>query len=247
MRKDRHLYWNNCANARDIGGLVTSDGANIRWKQLVRADSLDRLNASGWQALRDYGIRTIIDLRNDHERDPYIDDAATGGMNILHLPHDGIEDREFWTPPSGKLFVGGTPLYYRDHLIKMPERSARVLKAISDASDDGGILIHCIAGRDRTGMITLLLLAMLGVPAEQITEDYHFSDLRLRTHYASTGQRDPAPLLMQYLATQGTSAKELISEMVSGFDYMAHLRRGGLDDNDVKRLRSRFLESQQPG
>lgn len=241
MRKDRHLNWNNCSNARDIGGLVTREGISVRSGQLVRADSLDRLNAAGWQALRDYGIRTIIDLRNDHEREPYLTEAQTNDITILQLPHDGIEDREFWTPPAGKLFVGGTPLYYRDHLIKMPERSARVLKAIGNASDEGGVLIHCIAGCDRTGMITMLLLAMLGVSAEQITEDYHFSDLRLRTHYASTGQRDPAPLLMQYLASQGTSAKQLIAEMVSEFDYMTHLKRGGLDETDVERLRSRFL------
>ena len=64
---DRNLDWEGCFNARDLGGLRTVDGRETRWGAVVRSESLDLLTPAGWSALRAYGIRTIVDLRNDHE------------------------------------------------------------------------------------------------------------------------------------------------------------------------------------
>jgi protein tyrosine/serine phosphatase len=64
---DRHLNWEGCFNARDLGGLRTTDGCVTRWGAVVRSDSLDHLSAAGWSALQAHGIRTIVDLRNDQD------------------------------------------------------------------------------------------------------------------------------------------------------------------------------------
>ena len=62
---ERVLYWDGCTNARDLGGLGTSDGRMTRWGAVVRSDTPARLTATGWSALYAYGIRTIITLRTD--------------------------------------------------------------------------------------------------------------------------------------------------------------------------------------
>lgn len=105
----RHLEWEGCFNARDLGGMATASG-QTRWGALVRADSLDRLTADGWNSLVAHGIRTVVDLRNDDERGV---DAAPrpASLTTVHLPLDRTDDRDFWGKwESGPQFA--TPLYY---------------------------------------------------------------------------------------------------------------------------------------
>jgi hypothetical protein len=68
MARDRHLDWEGCCNARDLGGLSTTDGRTTRWGAVARSERLDELTAAGWSALEAHGIRTIVDLRNHDER-----------------------------------------------------------------------------------------------------------------------------------------------------------------------------------
>ena len=86
MTVERHLDWPGCANVRDLGGLRTADGRTTRWRSVIRSDSLDRLTPAGWEALEGYGVQTVIDLRNDIEReaDPY-----ACGLAVVAVP---IED-----------------------------------------------------------------------------------------------------------------------------------------------------------
>jgi protein-tyrosine phosphatase len=91
MATDRHLDWDGCFNIRDLGGLRTSDGHTTRWGAIVRADNLNRLTAAGWSKLYAYGIRTIIELRNESEIQP---DTAQRpvGLTTVHVPLDDIDD-----------------------------------------------------------------------------------------------------------------------------------------------------------
>ena len=176
MTDDRHLDWDGCTNVRDLGGLRTCGGEAIRRGALVRADALDRLSAAGWAALEAHGVRTVIDLRNDDELGT---DATPrpAGLTTLHLPLDGVEDTEFWQDWHGRPEFG-TPLYYRPFLDHFSERTAAVFTAIARA-EPGGIVVHCGIGRDRTGLITLMLLALAGAGIEDITADYGLSEPRV--------------------------------------------------------------------
>ena len=160
MIQDRHLHWDGCANVRDLGGLRTSDGGEIRRGAIVRADALDRLSADGWAALEAHGVRTVIDLRNDDE---LATDLAPrpAAITTLHLPLDGVEDTEFWKQWHERPEFG-TPIYYRPFLDHFPDRTAAVFTAIARA-EPGGVAIHCGIGRDRTGLIAIMLLALAGV------------------------------------------------------------------------------------
>ena len=119
---DRHLDWEGCFNVRDLGGLPTTDGRVTRRGAVIRADTLDGLTAAGWAALVAHGVRTVVDLRNDDERGA---DAAPRPASIttVRVALDASEDREFWDVwARGPQF--GTPLYYRPHLDRFPERTS---------------------------------------------------------------------------------------------------------------------------
>src|SRR5262245_14015257 len=90
-RTYRHLAWAKCYNTRDLGGLPTVDGSETRWQAIIRSDILNRLSSEGQQALLDYGIRTIVDLRGPQEvqTEPSIFAAPTPNLRTptyLNLP-----------------------------------------------------------------------------------------------------------------------------------------------------------------
>jgi protein-tyrosine phosphatase len=238
-RAQRHLDWEGCFNARDLGGLRTTDGRRTRSRRVVRADALDGLTASGWAALSAHGVRTVIDLRNDDERGV---DAAPrpAPVTTIHLPLDGSEDREFWDAwDDGPQFA--TPLYYGPHLQRFPERSAAVLSAIARAQP-GGVAFHCALGRDRAGQVTMLLLALAGVAVEEIAADYAMSAKRLAARYAARGEPDQGPPVEAFLADRGTSGVELVTTLVRDLDLEATLGDAGLTSRDVTALRRRLLD-----
>jgi protein tyrosine/serine phosphatase len=234
----RDLGWRGAYNARDLGGLPTADGALTRSGAIVRSDSLQRLEAQGWEEVEAFGIRTVIDLRNESEIGA---DAAMRPESIetVNIPLDVTEDREFWDVwGNGPRFA--TPLYYRPHLERFPDRSAQVLRAIATAPP-GGVAFHCQGGRDRAGQVAMLVLALAGVEPATIAADYARSDERLRPLYLSRGQEDEAPKIAEFLRGQGTTATDLIVELLTTFDIEATLVAAGLDVQDVAALRRRLV------
>ena len=226
MTQDRHLLWDGCANVRDLGGLRTCDGGEVRRGAIVRADALDRLRAGGWAALEAHGVRTVIDLRNDDELGT---DAAPrpAGLTTLHLPLDGVEDTEFWKDWHGRPEFG-TPLYYRAFLDHFPERTAAVFTAIARA-EPGGVAVHCGIGRDRTGLIAIMLLTLAGVGPEEIAADYALSEERVPFGRVGTFYEDT-----------GTSAAEVITELLADLDVEAYLRAAGVSAADLAAIRARL-------
>lgn len=235
---DRHLGWRGTYNSRDLGGLATVDGRLTRWGAIVRSDSLQGLEPQGWEEVEAHGIRTVVDLRNESEIG--VDLAARPeSIETVRIPLDVTEDREFWDAwESGPQFA--TPLYYRPHLERFPERSAEVVGAIAQARP-GGVVFHCQGGRDRAGQIAMLVLVLVGVEPEAIAADYALSDERLRPLYLSRGEEDQAPALAEFLRSQGTTATELIVETLATFDVEATLLEAGMAERDVAALRQRFF------
>ena len=105
MPSQRELDWDGCYNVRDLGGLSTVDGRTTRPGALIRADAPSGLTEAGWRAVRDYGVTTIVDLMETHERLP---DAATrpAGLTEIHVPIDGRDDEDFWAPLLAERALG---------------------------------------------------------------------------------------------------------------------------------------------
>ncbi|MFC4584872.1 tyrosine-protein phosphatase [Sphaerisporangium corydalis] len=230
----RDLAFDGCHNVRDLGGLPTADGRETRRGAVVRSDTPDRLTAAGWSALRAYGVRTLVDLRNDAEvtawngyRPPWVE--------VVRAPLDDDGDTEFW---ESLRHLYGTPLYYRAFLDRKPGRCAAAVAAIAQAPP-GGVLFHCVAGRDRTGIVALVLLALAGVPPGDIAADYELTAERLGPLYAKIGEEDEAPSIRRRLAQAGTSAREIVSTLAA-MDAGAYLLGGGLSPADLAAARARL-------
>jgi protein tyrosine/serine phosphatase len=235
---ERHLSWAGTCNARDLGGLSVAGGGVTRRGAIVRSDSMQNLEARGWEEVEAHGIRTVIDLRNEAEIGP---DAAPrpAAIETVNIPLDVTEDREFWDVwENGPQFA--TPLYYRPHLERFPDRSAAVVRAIATAPP-GGVAFHCQGGRDRAGQISMLVLALAGVEPATIAADYALSDERLRPLYLSRGDEDEAPKIAAFLRDKSTTATELIIELLTTFDVEATLLDAGLTAADVTALCRRLL------
>jgi protein-tyrosine phosphatase len=235
---DRNLAWDGFFNARDLGGLPTADGHRTRWGALVRSEAPDKLTQAGWAALYDHGVRTVVDLRNDDELG--VDDVPRPeGLDLVRVALDPVEDHGFWDHyrDSG---LHATPLYYEPLLNRRPDLVRALVAAVARARP-GGVLIHCAAGRDRTGLAALLLLGLVGVPASAIVDDYRISIDRLPSLHQARGTKNLEPVIAGMLAERGTTADAVVlsaARLASGENYLREL---AIPDQDRTALRRRLL------
>jgi protein-tyrosine phosphatase len=225
--RSRHLGWAGCANVRDLGGLPLLDGGVTRWGSLIRADSLDRLLPSGWASLADYGVRTVIDLSEEDERSTAV--TRPPGVAVVHVPLDDLDDALFWS--SCEI---DPPLIYRPFLAQKSDRCVAALRAVA-AAPPGGVVFHCGIGRDRTGLLALLLLALAGVSPAAIIEDYALSAGRLAAFFGRDG--DP---IAEDLATHGTTVDETLRDLL---DWLGAGPRLALAASDVRAIRARLVDA----
>jgi len=165
----RSIDVDGLVNARDLGGLRRRDGAVTPRGVFFRSENIDWVRPTGWDQLRALGVRTVVDLRQPAERARDVQ-ARPPWLTTVTVDLDGPENTAFWKDywDNG---LCGTALYFIPHLVAMPERAVRVLSALAHAPA-GGILFHCMSGRDRTGLISLLLLTAADAEPEEIVSDY---------------------------------------------------------------------------
>jgi protein-tyrosine phosphatase len=185
----RALDWDGYPNCRDLGGLPTSSGMT-RPGRVARGPRRELLTTTGWTQARSWGLHTVIDLRCAEEvglrdGDPTPDPASLDGIEIISAPTEDHANAEFRRTCFPIL---DSPEYWPHNLRILPDLVRRTLEAIADA--EPGILIHCSAGRDRTGMITALLLADAGATPEAIANDYAESVRTMASAYSNSPTPD---------------------------------------------------------
>lgn len=230
----RDLEWHGCVNVRDLGDLDTSDGRRTRARRVVRADNPARLSERGWAAARSYGVRTFVLLRTIGAPDPEPDHTLVpGDMRLTRVEIEDATDPDF----RRRCIDTGwwaTPLQWSEMLQHWPERCAAAVAAVADAPP-GGVVVSCGVGRDRTGLVTFLLLALAGVPAVDIAADWARSNERLADD--SLAAELPA---MGILERERTTAVDAV-EAALVLDVEARLRAGGLTAHHVASARARLL------
>lgn len=247
----RDLVWDGCLNVRDLGGHRTSDGRETRFGAVVRADSVRQLNEAGWRALLEHGVRTVVDLRGEDElRD---DPPAHGDVELLHVPFMEAREEE-WRAIEAELeaaadaapdYASATREVYLIFLEHFAANVAAGLRAVADARE-GGVVVHCAGGKDRTGLLTAFLLHLAGVDVEAIAADYALSEERLR------------PRAEEWLATAETEAERERVRRISATPAAAivgvfaelerrhgsvegYLLEAGADPQTFARVRARLL------
>jgi protein tyrosine/serine phosphatase len=160
-------------NFRDVGGYPGHEGRTVRWRRLFRSDSLHRIDETDRDAFVALGVRTVIDLRRPYEvaRDGRVPDYD--GLSYLHIHPEHREWDE--VPYDERLSLAR---WLADRYLDLAETGAEGLAnavgVIAD-SDAAPVVVHCVAGKDRTGVVCALTLSELGVPDATIAEDYALS------------------------------------------------------------------------
>jgi len=168
----RHLPLSGAYNFRDLGGYRTRSGALTKWRRILRADSPHRLSKQDIARLLDEGLGTVVDLRSANEvaaaPNPFLTHGQVTYLNVSLFDHLAPADMR-----RGSSGPTNDPLldFYVSTLAKRQPAIRDVLGAIARAQE-GTVLFHCTAGKDRTGLISALLLGLVDVEEDEIVSDY---------------------------------------------------------------------------
>lgn len=255
-------------NARALAGLQTGDGRRITEGLLFRADSLSALTSDGVGALAEYGIGTVIDLRTEGERSRAADVLpADGSVTLIPLPVLGgaMDEMARRLMPAAGANTQVTSEQLSAILDKVPTleqlylgiltSSARQFAElgravlVAAATDRPGVLFHCTAGKDRTGLAAAILLLLAGADHETIVADYTLTEKNLAGAFAEsltgliTGFGLPLTPKLDQLATKSPAsvieaAMRWIAE--NHDDAAGYLRSGGMTERETDELRRRL-------
>jgi protein tyrosine/serine phosphatase len=235
------LEWPDCLNVRELGGYDVGGRTSAR-RAIIRADNLNRLTSDGRAALVAYGVRTVIDLRDPREieRFPYpftVSDVPAVTWRNVPL----ISQREWEAIRDPERRREGYVLTAKLSLANI----AAALAAVADAPD-GAVVLHCHAGKERTGIVAALLLALAGASDELIGADWAMSDDFLGPLYEQWVADEIDP---EKRAARLDSFRSRPEHIVAVLDHMrretgsveAYLVAGGLTPRAIDRIRERFI------
>jgi protein-tyrosine phosphatase len=238
----RRLAWEGCLNARDLGGYATADGQETRWGAVVRSDSLAALTSAGRAALADYGVRAIVDLRLPGELADDPNPFAEPGDHGIAYTNMSIIDPAAGFPPATSTLAES----YLWMLDRFRGFVAEVLASIAGAPE-GTVLIHCAAGKDRTGLISALLLGLVDVPAETIAADYALTAEYLRPRDEEwlehgPGERAEREAMAARFAPTAEVMREVLQKLTERYGGVEpYLTGAGVTPAQRRLLRDRLL------
>jgi protein-tyrosine phosphatase len=226
----------------DSGGPVNWDGAVNAWHVaggIFRMGRREWLTELGWKQAYDDGIRTVVDLRNPaeaqrRETDPLVAEAAWPGITVIPAPTEEPGDPRF-TDLCGPYL--NDPVHYADNVKLFPEKIVAVFHAIA-AGASASVLIHCAAGRDRSGMIAAMVQDLAGHSDEDIAAGYARAARGINDRYGTHGpphareRHLPESELAPLLEARGHAVVAFVREL----DTRAFLLEHGLPANEFAAL-----------
>lgn len=228
------LQWSGGRNVRDLGGRSLRDGGCTPFGKVFRSAAPEHLTDEGWAAVKAAGVRTVVDLRNApaetqrRAEHPAVSAESLHGLVFVPAPTEDPDDTEF-------LRVCGPfldhPRGWADNTRLAPDRIAAALRAVARA--DGAVLVHCAAGRDRTGMISAMLLHIAGATDQAIIDDYAAGWRGAASHAGHAWIYDPdqgkwrdhqqAPTVAEDVERQLAARTPALREWIATFDATALL------------------------
>lgn len=230
-------------NIRDIGGYSTLHGRRTLWHQLFRSDKLDQLTPASQADLLGYGIRTIIDLRYSPEVQESPDTVAnTDEVTYVHMPLyelAGTEVLPVIPNDAGELYR--LILDYRQKQLKLFFDMLLKPGALP-------LLVHCTAGKDRTGIVVALVLGMLDVPYETIVNDYMLSERRVAPLLAQLREQAivngwDTEWYERLLACNPEFMRDMLNHLDTRYGgIIPYLNQVGVTTEQIRQLRQLMLE-----
>ncbi|MAI42876.1 MAG: protein tyrosine phosphatase [Gammaproteobacteria bacterium] len=244
----RHIKLKNAFNVRDLGGYPTQDGNITQWGRFLRSDGLHRLDAADQQLLVDYGVGLVVDLRLpmelksspnvfqnstvlDYHHCSFLDEAL-----LKYIEEQPVEDRTHLRADKGYcLWLDHCHQSVREILISLAE------------NQDSVSLYHCSGGKDRTGLITALLLSIAGVDADLIVADYALT-ARFNIHSTFKPPEPDIKTWQDYEVAYCPSS--LMHESLNHLQQVyggavPYIHHVGLTEKQISMLKKRLLESSE--
>jgi len=241
---ERLIPLEGCSNFRDLGGYPTRDGRRLRWRVLFRSDALHALSAADVARLRgEIGLGDVIDLRSSGELRADGRGRLEGeALRFHHLP---LFDGGFAGGAAAAPARGLADLYFQMvEFAKAP--IARVIETLADAP--GPAVYHCAAGKDRTGVVSAVLLGLFGVPEDFVVADYAATqenlDRIVERLMASRSYREVLSALPpETLHAAPDTMLGLLQRLTGRYGSVrGYVRSTGVSDACIARLESRLLE-----
>jgi protein-tyrosine phosphatase len=243
----RRLDWPDCRNTRDLGGLPIPGGL-IRSGVLVRSDNLHSLTVAGQEAMAAYGVTKVIDLRSESEvatsPSPFApaESAAlpVAALTYAHLPL--VDD-------ATMLKMADASDMFERYLMMLEDRPAAFSEIFSTlARAEGTVVFHCFAGKDRTGMVAAMSLALAGVGVDAIAADYAETDSQMAARYEDWLAAAP-PEQLQAMRDDLRCPPERIVGVLEHIDKRwgsveGYLAAAGVPSSDISNLRSKLISNQ---
>lgn len=251
-------------NFRDVGGYLTSDGRTVRHGKVFRSGMLGAATDADLATIASLGIRTVVDLRTQPEVDVFGTDRLPSGVSLvpLSIPSAGADPIVEEALRSGRFpylpdLVAVNRSYIQDDAVRLGE----LLELLSEPANLPAV-VHCLGGKDRTGVATALLLTILGVPWSTVREDY----LRSNVYYEGTVNDRPSTLSLameerlghapdfgdeetkrEFFVLQPAYIDVVLDEMTKGSRSIAEFvaTELRLNNHTVQRLRSELLHSSE--
>lgn len=244
----RALVWDGCVNVRDLGGLPVAGGGKTQFGRVVRADNIRRLSPRGWEALSGYGVRRIVDLRFVRERDD--EGAVPDGLDVVPISlfgeHDPAEaEREEAVLRQTTDDASAIELFYTATLQARTAEVAAALEAIASAPD-GAVVVHCFVGKDRTGIVSALMLRLAGVSTRDVATDYALSGPvvgpLVDDWIAAADDEHERAFRRRVCAAPAEGLLRVLAWLETEWGgEEAYVRHAGVSAGDVERLRARLL------
>ena len=198
--QQRWIDLDGVVNMRDLGGLPTREGRSIKFGRLIRSDNLQDLSPADVEHLTGrLGVTDIVDLRSEKEL-RITGDSPLRATALRHHHHSfiaehapGEEDPDFLSdqprPDLPAKDADYWTQHYRGYLTERPDSVSAAVSVIATAP--GATIVHCAAGKDRTGTVVGLALSVAGVPDEEIIADYVLTAERIERIIDRLIDRDP--------------------------------------------------------
>lgn len=247
---DRLVPFEASFNFRDVGGYETVDGHRVRPRTIFRSGPLQRMTAADLERVLAFGVRTVIDLRSSDELTEWGRFPETVTVDFHHLPFYERDALTITGPSAGSHSRESESAIGESYVLMAVAGRAAIATALQVIADtDEPIVFHCGSGKDRTGILTALLLATLGVPDASIGADYELSELALSQSIAWAEAHDAgmAAALAKLPAWKRHSSPEAIRVFLDRLrdhsgsidDFLAD---AGVAPGVLERLRARLLE-----
>lgn len=230
----RRFRFENVFNLRELGGYQTTDGLTKN-KIFLRSDNITFLTNTEIQTLKEYGLTRVIDLRHmdeiEKERDPFENDPDVVYQNTTYdaLQTHSIDELNEWQ--LSKLYI---LMSEKEDFIQP------VFEAL--AEEEGTVLFHCSAGKDRTGVIASILLKLVGVDLYDIIADYQVSKTYLHPKYNDM-LNNPSIMYASLYDSKPETMFEFLNYLDDKYDSIeAYLNSKGISDKQIEQIRSKFIE-----